>query len=161
MTYNIDGHVLPFTDHIRDLGVYHDSRLKYDEHISNIVHNAFSRSVLILKCFHSHDYRLLKLAFTTYVRPLLEFSSRVWSPHYKYLIDKLESMQRFCTRKLSGLNELSYFLLHLVLVSNVVIILNLPNKRVVLMSIELSTHGIVYLTLYSLHHIASCKQNQV
>jgi len=109
LTYNIDGHVLPFTDHIRDLGVYHDSRLKYDEHISNIVHNAFSRSVLILKCFHSHDYRLLKLAFTTYVRPLLEFSSRVWSPHYKYLIDKLESMQRFFTRKLSGLNELSHF----------------------------------------------------
>ena len=34
LTYNIDGYVLPFTDHIRDLGVYHDSRLKYDEHIS-------------------------------------------------------------------------------------------------------------------------------
>ena len=33
LTYNIDGYVLPFTDHIRDLGVYHDSRLKYDEHI--------------------------------------------------------------------------------------------------------------------------------
>ena len=85
LTYNIDGHVLPFTDHIRDLGVYHDSRLKYDEHISNIVHKAFSRSVLILKCFHSRDYRLLTLAFSTYVRPLLEFSSQVWSPHYKIL----------------------------------------------------------------------------
>ena len=67
LNYNIDGHFLPFTDHIRDLGVYHDSRLRYDEHISNIVHKAFSRSVLILKCFHSRDYRLLTLAFSTYV----------------------------------------------------------------------------------------------
>ena len=48
LTYNIDGYVLPFTDHIRDLGVYHDSRLKYDEHISYIVHSVFTRSVLIL-----------------------------------------------------------------------------------------------------------------
>ena len=65
--------------------------------------------MLILKCFHSRDYRLLTLAFSTYVRPLLEFSSQVWSPHYKYLIDKLESVQRFFTRKLSGLKKLSYF----------------------------------------------------
>ena len=66
--------------------------------------------MLILKCFHSRDYRVLKLAFCTYVRPLLEFSSQVWSPHYNYLIDKFESVQRFFfTRKLSGLNELSYF----------------------------------------------------
>ena len=29
LTYNTDGHVLPFTDHIRDLGVHHDSRHVY------------------------------------------------------------------------------------------------------------------------------------
>ena len=34
-------------------------------------------------------------AFDVYVRPLLEFSSQVWSPHHKYLIDKVESVQRF------------------------------------------------------------------
>ena len=44
---------------------------------------------------HAVAYRVLMLAFCTYVRPLLEFSSQVWSPHYKYLIDKSESMQRF------------------------------------------------------------------
>jgi len=49
-----------------------------------------------------------------YVRPLLEFFSQIWSPHYKYLIDKIESVQRYFanrlfTRKLSGLSKLSYF----------------------------------------------------
>jgi len=104
-------------------------------------------------------------------------------------IDKLESVQMFFTRKLSGLKKLSCFsrlkmlgletlerrrlnydlvlyykILHghcdTVLsfasgsiVSHVAIILNLLNKRVVLMSenffmvIELLMHGIVYLTL--------------
>ena len=42
-------------------------------------------------------------AFGLYVRPLLEFSSQVWSPHHKYLIDKVESVQRFFTKRLSGL----------------------------------------------------------
>ena len=43
-----------------------------------------------------------------YYRPLLEFSSQVWSPHHKYLIDKVESVQRFFTKRLSGLRGLSY-----------------------------------------------------
>ena len=46
--------------------------------------------------------------FCVYVRPLLEFSSQVWSPHHKYLIDKVESVQRFLTKRLSGIRGLSY-----------------------------------------------------
>jgi len=56
------------------IGVYHDCRLKYDKHICLIVHNAYKRAVLILKCFHTGERDILKLAFITYVRPLLEFS---------------------------------------------------------------------------------------
>jgi len=33
-SYSIDGSILPFADCIRDLGIYHDCRLKYDQHIS-------------------------------------------------------------------------------------------------------------------------------
>jgi len=47
-------------------------------------------------------------ACSVYVRPLLEFSSQVWSPHHKYLIDKVESVQRFFTKRFSGLRGLSY-----------------------------------------------------
>ena len=87
----IEDNVLPFSDHIRDLGIYHNTRLKYDQHISLIVHKAYrpTRAVLILKCFHSRDPSILTQAFCVYVRPLLEFSSQVWSPHRKYLIDKV------------------------------------------------------------------------
>jgi len=92
-------------EHVRDLGVYHDSRLKYDQQVSLIVHKAYKRAVLILKCFHSRNSEVLKLAFCVFVRPLLEFASQVWPPHYKYLIDKVESVQRFFTRTILGIKD--------------------------------------------------------
>ena len=52
--------------------------------------------------------QILKHACCVYVRPLLEFSTQIWSPCYKYLTDKVESVQRYLTKRLSGLSELSY-----------------------------------------------------
>ena len=107
-SYNIDGCILPFGSCVRDVGIYHYSRLKYNQHVSVIVHNAYKRASLILKSFHSRDPQILKHAFCVYVRHLLEFSTQFWSPHYKYLIDKVESVQRYFTKRLSGLSQLSY-----------------------------------------------------
>jgi ribonuclease P/MRP protein subunit RPP40 len=106
--YMLNNHSLSYVDSIHDLGVTIDSRLKFDKHISLIVHKASLRSRLILKCFHSRDRSLLVKAFCTYVRPLLEYCSVVWSPHYNYLIDKIEGVQRFFTKKLEGLSNTPY-----------------------------------------------------
>ena len=97
-SYSIDRSIIPFTDCVRDLGVYHDCRLKYYQPISIIVHNAYKRAVLILKSFHSRDPQILKRTYCVYVRSSLEFSCQIWSPHYKYLIDKIESAQTYFTK---------------------------------------------------------------
>ena len=47
-------------------------------------------------------------AFITYVRPLLEYRSPVWSPSSKTLIDQLESVQRLFTKRLPGLQSVTY-----------------------------------------------------
>ena len=47
-------------------------------------------------------------AFTTYVRPLLEYNSVIWSPRYEYLKDKLESVQRRFTKRLKGFGHISH-----------------------------------------------------
>ena len=73
-----------------------------------MVHKASLRSRLILKCFRSRDRSLLVKAFCTYVRPLLEYCSVVWSPHFHYLIDKIESVQRFFTKHLDGMSNTVY-----------------------------------------------------
>ena len=56
LTYNMVGYVLPFTDHIRDLGVYHDSRLKYDEHNMFVV----LKSTIVIVLSHTLSTVLLR-----------------------------------------------------------------------------------------------------
>jgi len=107
-TYHVNGCALPLVDSIRDLGITVDSRLKFDKHIALIVHKAMSRCRLILKCFHSRNASVMLKAYVTYVRPILEYCSSVWSPHCKYLIDKVEKVQRFFTKRLAGLQKMSY-----------------------------------------------------
>ena len=82
-----------------------DSSLKFDKHISLIVCKAQQQAGLILKCFCSRDKDLLMKAFCTYVRPLLEYSTPVWSSHYQYLIFKIENAQRAYTKRLAGMKK--------------------------------------------------------
>jgi len=92
----------------KDLGVTMDNQLVFDQHVANIVHTASSRVNLILKCFLSRDREILGKAFVTYVRPILQYCSPVWSPHRIDLINRLEDVQRRFTKKLNGLANLSY-----------------------------------------------------
>ena len=51
---------------------------------------ARQRNSLIFRCFLSCDCANLIWAFRIYIRPLLEYSSTVWLPSLKYLIDDIE-----------------------------------------------------------------------
>jgi hypothetical protein len=106
--YKLYNESLNYCQSIKDLGVVIDCRLSFNEHISIIARKALIRCKLILKCFCSRNVDLLVKAFITYVRPLLEFGSSVWSPHHQYLISKLEKVQRFFTKRIPGMWNLSY-----------------------------------------------------
>ena len=75
--YAIDGYKLQWSDCTRDLGVHMDIDLKFTEHISKILHIGHSRAALILKCFHFRSPEVLVEAFSTYVRPILEYCTSV------------------------------------------------------------------------------------
>jgi len=47
-------------------------------------------------------------AHVTYVRLILEYCSLVWSPHYKYLLDKVEKVHLLFIKRLAGLQKMSY-----------------------------------------------------
>ena len=57
--YVLNTHVLENVDVVRDFGVHVDCLLKFDRHISLIVHKAMTRARLILKCFLSRDRQKL------------------------------------------------------------------------------------------------------
>ena len=106
--YKINNIPIERVNFFKDLGVIIDQTLTFEKHISKICTTASQRAALILKCFTSREPALLIKAFTTYVRPLLEYASCVWSPYKLHLINKVESVQRRFTKKLFGLYNVSY-----------------------------------------------------
>ena len=65
----------------------------------------------MVKCFSSRDSSITSIllrAFCTFVRPLLEFSSIIWSPYYTKDINKIESVQRSFTKAIGKLHFRSY-----------------------------------------------------
>jgi hypothetical protein len=73
-----------------------------------VVSTASGRAKCILKYFSSRDSSLLLHAFWTFVRPLLEFSSIIWSPYYINDINRTESVQRSLTKAIDKLHFCSY-----------------------------------------------------
>jgi hypothetical protein len=56
----------------------------------------------------SRKTELLLKAFVTYVRPLLEYNSQIWSPSSILDIKKIESVQRAFSKRLPGFRQLHY-----------------------------------------------------
>ena len=46
--------------------------------------------------------------FVTYIRPILEYNSILWSPNLVYLINLIESVQRKFTKRITSLSSLPY-----------------------------------------------------
>ena len=51
---------------------------------------------------------ILLKAYITYIRPLVEYASNIWSPVQVGLIEKIESVQRQFSKRIPALQGLSY-----------------------------------------------------
>jgi len=51
---------------------------------------------------------MLLCAYTTYVRPLLEYNTVIWSPSLKCDVTAVEKVQRRFRKRLPGFRNLSY-----------------------------------------------------
>ncbi|MCP4585909.1 reverse transcriptase domain-containing protein [Pseudoalteromonas sp.] len=66
---------------VRDLGVLLSDDLKWLRHTAHIASKASQRANAIFKAFTFSSFDMLASAYITYVRPLLESASVVWSPY--------------------------------------------------------------------------------
>ena len=107
-SYHIGFVQLPVIENCTDLGISYDANLLFSSHVNKIVAKASSRAKLILKCFSSRDPLLMLRAFCTFVRPLLEFSSIIWSPFIVSDINRVESVQRSFTKHIHYLRCSTY-----------------------------------------------------
>ena len=81
--YFINGQCLSSATTVSDLGIITDNRLSFINHINDISSKAMQRVGVLFKGFVSRDLTLMRTAFVTYIRPILEYSSSVWSPTKK------------------------------------------------------------------------------
>jgi hypothetical protein len=106
--YLIRNIILQGSNPVRDLGVLIDETLSYKEHIMSIVNKAMQRVGVLFRGFVCRDLEFMRRAFVTYIRPLLEFNSIVWSPTKKKYIDLIERVQRKFTKRIPCLQSMCY-----------------------------------------------------
>ena len=108
MEYYFDGKRIKSCDLVNDIGVYIDQVLHFDKHIDRIVAKAYSRIGLLFRGFVSRNLHVFRQPYITYVRPLLEYASNVWSPHLSMHINSIERVQRHFTKRITELRDFSY-----------------------------------------------------
>ena len=101
-----DHNILPVEQAV-DLGVSVDREMKFSLHIANISRKAHQRANLIIRCFYFKNFQSLVASHKVYVRPILE-SSVAWNPYLIKDIKALESVQRRFTKRLQGMEKLTY-----------------------------------------------------
>ena len=74
------------------------SDLRWNEHIENITGKANRTLGFIRRNVKISSPRLKTLAYSSLVRPLLEYASPVWDPHTSENINKIEMVQRRAAR---------------------------------------------------------------
>ena len=88
------------TSMVKDLGVYISSDLKWQSHTNSIRLKAYQKCYLILRTFSSKNIWTLLRLFTTYVRPILEAGSIIWSPQFCKDVQSVEQVQRYYTKRI-------------------------------------------------------------
>ena len=92
----------------RDLGVMISSDLKWATHTMYAANKANRILGMLNKTFIHMSVDLLKILYTTFVRPHLEYAVAVCNPYAKADIARLEKVQHRATRLIPSLRELNY-----------------------------------------------------
>ena len=156
LLYHIGPDILHPCQSIVDLGVTVSSALKHSLNCSNIASKACSRAFLVFKTFLSRNPTILARACITYVRPLLEYCYRVWSPFLRQDVRLIENVQRSFTRRLfrrCRLPQCSY--------KDRLAYLNLPTLELRRIYSDLIfmfklTHGLISTSLINALNYAKC-----
>ena len=107
-TYIINGTSIEWSELEKDLGVYIDSRLSFDEHVVRTVNKGMRLVGWVARVFRTRKASVLLPVYKAVIRPTIEYASVVWSPMKKVQIAKTERVQRSFTKILGGLKQLTY-----------------------------------------------------
>ena len=96
--YLLHNQVLEVTKDSKYLGVTITNDMSWANHISNITAKANRTIGLLPRNIHACPKVVKAAAYTTLVRPSIEYASTVWDPFNKNQISQLNSAQRRAAR---------------------------------------------------------------
>ena len=96
--YVINGEIVEKVKHHPYLGVELTNKLKWDQHVNNISAKATKTLNLLRRNLYKCTEKMKKEAYTTLVRPILEYASSSWDPYTEGNISKLERVQNKAAR---------------------------------------------------------------
>jgi len=97
-SYKIHDHMVQQVTSTKYLGVTINHNLSWSNHITQICSKANSVLAFLRRNLRQCSTAVKSLAYFTYVQPIVEYASTVWSPHIKADINKLEMIQRRAAR---------------------------------------------------------------
>ena len=92
----------------RDLGVFIDQYLTYDEHLTQTAAKCLCKLVQINRIKHLLDKETLLLLINAFVFSKLFYCSTVWSNTSKSNVSKLQRVQNFAARIILGLRKFDH-----------------------------------------------------
>ena len=92
----------------KDLGVNIDPELTFYSHIYTTVKKGRRMIGMILRNLFCKDKEILIPLYKALIRPILEYGNVVWCPYYEKYKDLLEKVQQHFTKRINGMNKLSY-----------------------------------------------------
>ena len=107
-SYTLFGSEIKSQVSCKDLGITIQQNLSFKEHCTIISRKATFIIRNVKMCFENHGPFFYLFLYKTYVRPILETNTVVFSPHNIENIDVLERVQRRFTKYLPGLCDMSY-----------------------------------------------------
>jgi len=106
--YYMNGNKLEETTAEKDLGVIVDPDLSFNTHINETIKKANRLCGMLVGNIQCKDANIMVPLFKSLVRPVIEYGNPIWNTLLKKHTTPIEDIQRRFTKKIIGLNKLSY-----------------------------------------------------
>ena len=103
------GDTIKVADHVRDLGVIMSSSGTFRQHVNNVIATSNQLCGWVLRTFQTRQTLPMLTLWKSLIRSKLEYCCQLWSPTNPGDIQGLEQVQRSFIRKISGIQELTYW----------------------------------------------------
>ena len=101
-------HQICMVDEENDLGIMFSRNFKFKSHIHKMVQKANKVLGVTNRTFKYLDPNIMRLLYTSLVRPHLDYASNIWNPYLLEDMRTIEKLQRRATKLIPSLKQYTY-----------------------------------------------------